>query len=195
MLVRALLLATLMLGACGDPGTAPRTTTPTPTHEVSAVGPGDLFDVRVYGEATLSSNYEVAADGTINFPLIGSIEVVGKTPTEIEKDIQARLADGFIKRPSVSVRVTEFRSRRVSVFGQVKQPGTFPYTESMSIVEVISRAGGFTAMARQNSVRVTRANGKDTERIEVEVEAIGQGKAPNFTMKPGDVIFVPERVF
>jgi len=162
---------------------------------VSAVGPGDLFDVRVYGEATLSSNYEVAADGTINFPLIGTVEVVGKTPTQIEQDIQTRLADGFIKRPSVSVRVTEYRSRRVSVFGQVRQPGTFPYTENMSIVEVISRAGGFTAMARKNSVRVTRANGKGTERMEVAVEDIGQGKAPNFTIKPGDVIFVPERVF
>jgi protein involved in polysaccharide export with SLBB domain len=193
---RALLLATVMVGACGGGGSTPQGTAPSPPlSEVSAVGPGDLFDVRVYGEATLSSNYEVAADGTINFPLIGLVEVVGKTPTQIEKDIQTRLADGFIKRPSVSVRVTEYRSRRVSVFGQVRSPGTFPYTENMSIVEVISRAGGFTAMARKNSVRVTRANGKDTERMEVGVEDIGQGKAPNFTVKPGDVIFVPERVF
>jgi len=197
MLGRALLLATVMLGACGDGGSSPRTTAPpsSSTSGVSAVGPGDLFDVRVYGEQSLSSNYEVAADGTINFPLIGSVDVVGKTPTQIEQDIQTRLADGFIKRPSVSVRVTEYRSRRVSVFGQVRSPGTFPYTENMSIVEVISRAGGFTAMARKNSVRVTRANGKETERMEVGVEDIGQGKAPNFTVKPGDVIFVPERVF
>src|SRR5262249_49970426 len=102
---------------------------------------------------------------------------------------------GYIKKPSVSVRVTEYRSRRVSVFGQVRSPGTFPYTENMSIVEVISKAGGFTAMARKNSVRVTRGSGPGAERSEGAGEEMGQGKAPNFLLRPGDVVFVPERVF
>jgi polysaccharide export outer membrane protein len=194
MSVRALVMFVALAG-CTDAATGPFPTSPPPAPTDSAIGAGDVFEVRVYGETALSSSYEVANDGTINFPLIGSVAVAGRTPPEIQKEIETRLADGYIKKPSVSVRVTEYRSRRVSVFGQVRSPGTFPYTENMSIVEVISKAGGFTAMARKNSVRVTRGTGPATERIEVAVEEIGQGKAPNFLLRPGDVVFVPERVF
>ncbi len=194
MRLGALVLVMAWAG-CADGGGGSYPVAAPPTQTDSAIGPGDVFDVRVYGETALSASYEVAGDGTINFPLIGVVAVAGKTPPQIERDIETRLADGFIKKPSVSVRVTDYRSRRVSVFGQVRSPGTFPYTENMSIVEVISRAGGFTAMARKNSVRVTRGSGATTERIEVAVEEIGQGKAPNFLLRPGDVVFVPERVF
>jgi polysaccharide export outer membrane protein len=160
------------------------------------VGPGDLFEVRVFGHQDLTAIYQVAQDGSINFPLIGAVAVDGKTAPEIEKDIQTRLADGYLKNPSVSVRVTEYRSKKISVFGQVRSPGTFPFSENMSVVEAISRAGGFTGMAKKNSVRVTRReDGGETKRIEVAVEDIGQGRAPNFLLRPGDVVFVPERIF
>jgi polysaccharide export outer membrane protein len=187
----------LLLCACADRAVAPYPVSGPPPPKDAAVGPGDLFDIRVFGEQSLSSSYEVAADGTINFPLIGVVQAAGKTPPEIEHEIQTRLADGYIKQPSVSVRVTEYRSRRVSVFGQVRSPGTFPYSENMSIVEVIARAGGFTGLAKKNAVRVTRggAAGNKEGIIVVAVEDIGQGKAPNFLLRPGDVVFVPERLF
>jgi len=193
---RGWLVVAMLLG-CADRAVAPYPTSPpAPVSDAAAVGPGDLFEVRVFGQQDLSGTYQVAGDGTINFPLIGTVAVQGQTPPEIEREIQTRLADGYLKNPSVSVKVTEYRSKRVSVFGQVKQPGTFPFSDNMSIVEAISRAGGFTAMAKKNSVRVTRrlATGK-TERILVAVEDIGQGKAPNFLLRPGDVVFVPERIF
>jgi protein involved in polysaccharide export with SLBB domain len=75
----------------------------------------------------------------------------------------------------------------------VKQPGTLPYSDNMSIIEAISRAGGFTAQARKNSVRVTRVKDGKRVKIFVAVEDIGEGKAPNFLLRPGDVIFVDER--
>lgn len=185
----------ILLAACADRATAPYPTSPPAPPSDSAVGPGDLFDVRVFGHQDLTSTYQVAQDGTINFPLIGMLAVDGKTATEIEKDIQTRLADGYLKNPSVSVRVTEYRSKKVSVFGQVRSPGTFPFSENMSVVEAISRAGGFTGMAKKNSVRVTRREEGATRRIQVAVEDIGQGRAPNFLLRPGDVVFVPERIF
>ena len=185
----------LLLAACADRATAPYPTSPPPPASDSGVGPGDLFDVRVFGQQDLSATYQVAQDGTINFPLIGTIAVDGKTATEIEQDIQTRLADGYLKNPSVSVRVTEYRSKKVSVFGQVRSPGTFPFSENMSVVEAISRAGGFTGMAKKNSVRITRHEEGTTRRIQVAVEDIGQGRAPNFLLRPGDVVFVPERIF
>lgn len=195
MVVRFRILTLLALSACADQPVAPYPISQPPIAADAAIGPGDLFDVRVYGETALSSSYEVAPDGSINFPLIGVVKVQGKTPPQVERELEARLAEGYIKQPSVSVRVTEYRSRRVSIFGQVRQPGTFPYTENMSVVEAITKAGGFTGMARKNAVRVTRKNGTGTESIMVAVEDIGQGRAPNFLLRPGDVVFVPERLF
>jgi polysaccharide export outer membrane protein len=193
-MARMAILAVL-LAACADRAEGPYPVSQPPVATDAAVGPGDLFDVRVYGEPSLSANYEVAGDGTINFPLIGTVKVQGHTPPEIETEIQARLAEGYLKHPSVSVRVTDYRSRRVSVFGQVRQPGTFAYSENMSVVEAITRAGGFTALARKNAVRITRKSADAAESLDVAVEDIGQGRAPNFLLRPGDVIFVPERMF
>jgi protein involved in polysaccharide export with SLBB domain len=195
MVARHLGLFLVLLSACADRAAGPYPVSQPPIASDAAIGPGDLFDVRVYGEPTLSSIYEVGSDGTINFPLIGAVKAQGKTPPQIEKEIEQRLAEGYIKQPSVSVRVTEYRSRRVSIFGQVRQPGTFPYSENMSVVEAITKAGGFTGMARKNAVRITRKSGEKTESINIAVEDIGQGRAPNFLLRPGDVIFVPERLF
>jgi polysaccharide export outer membrane protein len=197
-MVRWLVVAFLAGGlcvACADRPVAPYPKSPPPAAMDSAVGPGDLFEVRVYGEPSLSSTYEVSPEGSINFPLIGAVAVAGKSPPQIEKDIQGKLAAGYIKNPSVSVRVTDFRSRRVSVFGQVRQPGTFPFTENMSIVEAVAKAGGFTAMAKKNAVRVTRGGSEGDKIVFVAVEDIGQGKSPNFYLRPGDVIYVDERIF
>jgi len=188
-------LVLVLLSGCADRAVGPYPVSVPQPVTVSAMGPGDLFDVRVFGEPTLSSSYEVDNNGNINFPLIGTIKAEGRTPPEIEKDIETRLADGYIKNPSVSVKVTEYRSRRVSVFGQVRSPGTFGFTENMSIVEAITKAGGFTGMAKKNAVRITRVTGTQTERIVVAVEDIGTGRSPNFLLRPGDVVFVPERLF
>jgi protein involved in polysaccharide export with SLBB domain len=197
MQVRALLvvLVVLVAVACADKATAPYPTTAPPASEDSQLGPGDLFDVRVFGEPDLSGTYQVDVDGTIDYPLIGKVPVGGKLPNEVAADLETRLSEGFLKNPQVDVFVKEARSKKVSVIGQVKSPGTFPYVDNMSIVEAITRAGGFTAMAKKNSVRVTRSHGGKTDTIVVAVDDIGQGKAPNFLLRPGDVVFVGERVF
>src|SRR5688572_3892948 len=98
-------LACLVLGGCTDRATAPYPTSPPPPISDAAVGPGDLFEVRVFGHADLSTTYQVAQDGSINFPLIGSVAVDGMTAPQLEKTLQERLADGYLKNPSVSVRV------------------------------------------------------------------------------------------
>jgi len=149
----------------------------------------------VFGEENLSGSWQVATDGTIDYPFIGKVVVQGKLPNAVAAELKTRLADGYLRNPQVDVFLKEARSKKVSVLGQVKQPGTFPYVDNMSIVEAITRAGGFTAMARKNSVRVTRAQEGKTQTIIVAVEDIGSGKAPNFLLRPGDVVFVSERVF
>jgi polysaccharide export outer membrane protein len=180
--------------ACSDPPPSEY-----PSQEVhledATLGPGDIFEVRVYKQDTMSGAYDVSPEGTIAFPLIGEVRVAGKTPKAVEAEIRARLADGYLIDPHVSVLVKEYRSHNVSVFGQVQKPGKLPYSHSMTIVEAISQAGGFSPMAKKNAVTVTRADGDKKVKYTVPVESIGDGKAPNFFVRPGDVIWVPERLF
>src|SRR5262249_34967908 len=102
------------------------------------LGPGDVFDVRVYEEAQLSGIYRVSGDGTISFPLVGQLHIDGQTPPEVGHLIEARLAQGFLRNPQVSIFVKEYNSKRISVLGQVSKPGTFPYLDSMTIIQALT---------------------------------------------------------
>ena len=162
----------------------------------TTLGPGDVFDIRVYNEKGLSSTFRVASDGTIDFPLLGTVKVNGLTPTEVVSLIEEGLKEGqFLKKPQVSIFVKEYTSKKISVFGQVKRPGTFPYQDDMSVVEAVSLAGGFTSMARENDTTVIRVVDGKKKRFKVAVKEIGQGKSANFFLRSGDIVFVPERIF
>jgi len=157
------------------------------------LGPGDVFEVAVYGEPSMSGLYRVSDDGSIQFPLIDRVQVEGETPNEIADGIQNRLRDGYLRNPIVNVFVKEYNSKKVFVLGEVQKPGTFPYAARMNIVEAITVAGGFKDSANENYVIVTRqdAAGKD-QRYELAVEKITEGQAPNFILQPGDIVFVPD---
>lgn len=197
----ALLLAISLLAGCNR-----HVPTTYPTQEVYAedttLGQRDEFEVRVFRHEEMSGVYAVSDQGTINFPEIGTVEVRGKTPEQVEQEIQTRLADGFLVDPIVSVRVKEYKSKTISVFGQVRKPTTIPYVVGMSIADAISQAGGFTPMASKDAVKVTRnvvsqtsGGTRETKKVSfsVPVESIAKGEAQPFYMRPGDTIFVPER--
>lgn len=156
------------------------------------VGAGDVFEARVYGETGLSGTYRIEADGTIVFPLIGKVKVAGKTPPEIGRSIARMLRKGYLRNPQVSIFVKEYHSKRVTVFGQVRKPGIVSYTDNMTIIQVITQAGGFTEMADRDSTIVTRTQEGRKHRIRVKVKSIGEGRAQNFMVHPGDIIWVPE---
>jgi protein involved in polysaccharide export with SLBB domain len=172
-----------------------------PSQEVyvedTTLGAQDVFEVRVFRHDNMSGTYAVSEEGTINFPEIGLVEVRGRTPAEVEQEIQRRLADGYLVNPTVSILVKEYKSKTISVLGQVRKPTTIPYAAGMSIVDAISQAGGFTPMAQKNGVKVTRLGAKNaaakTESFTVPVESIAKGSAKAFFLRPGDTIFVPER--
>lgn len=167
------------------------TAQPIPT---AVLGPGDVFEVRVYDEKELSSVYRVDSDGSITFPLVGRVDVNGMTAQDAG-DAIARNLGRFIRSPQVSVFVQQYNSKKVYVFGQVRQPGTFAFEQGMSIVQAITLAGGFEKLANQNGTLVTRiVDGKEL-RVQVSVEEIGEGKTSNFALEPGDIVYVPERVF
>ncbi|HJL06163.1 MAG TPA: polysaccharide biosynthesis/export family protein [Polyangiaceae bacterium LLY-WYZ-15_(1-7)] len=191
----ALLAFVMSLAACGA-SSAPSELPPPPQAD-SSLGPGDLFQVRVYGEEELSNRYRVAEDGTIDFPLVGRIEVAGLEPPAVSDLVAARLRQGeILLAPQVSVLVEEYNSKRISVIGAVAQPGSFPMTNGMTVVEAITSAGGFTNLADQNGTVLTRRNEEgELERYRVPVKRITEGRSSDVPMQNGDIIYVPERVF
>jgi protein involved in polysaccharide export with SLBB domain len=160
----------------------------------ATLGPGDVFDVRVFEEPDLSGSYRVDPEGAIDYPMIGRVIVAGKLPGQIADQLTDKLRV-YVRKPAVSVFVKEVNSKRVIVYGQVAKPGTFPYADAMTISQAISLAGGFAAMAQREHVTILRFERDKQRSLTVDLRAISDGRLPNQFVLPGDEIYVPERMF
>jgi len=193
---RAALLGLLAIAACAG-------RTPPPTGSIRAVelipeerlGIDDVFEVRVFSEPDLSGTYRVAADGTIDYPFVGRISVLGMRSGDVQELIASKLKDGYLKNPQVSLMVKEWNSRKVSVIGQVQKPGAVAYFPNMTVVDAIAAAGGFTGIASKNAVNLRRENKGGVESRNLPVADISEGRAPNVLLRPGDILVVEERLF
>jgi polysaccharide export outer membrane protein len=161
----------------------------------STLGPGDVFEVKVYDEKELSGIYRVSSAGSISFPLIGKVQVKGMTSTDAADLIQGQLGKKYLRNPQVSIFIKEYNSKKISVFGQVSKPGTFKYEDNMSVTQAVSMAGGFTKMAAKDDTNVTRIEAGREKKYPVPVESIAQGKTRNFYLQPGDIVYVPESIW
>lgn len=161
----------------------------------TTLGPGDLIEVRVFQEPELSGLYQVGGQGDLIFPLCRRVVVGGSTANAAAEKLRACLAEGFLRDPQVTVLVREFNSKKVFVFGEVQKPGTFPYQDGMSVIQAVTLAGGFTKTAAQNSTSVTRRVDGREVKVRVNVQDIALGKAANFNLEPGDIVYVPESLF
>lgn len=160
------------------------------------LGPGDKLNLTVfYGSHSLQAAYTLDASGKISVQFIGGVEANGKTLDQVRESIQSRLADGFLNEPIVSLTIAELNSLTLSVSGMVAKSGAVKFAPGITITEVIAQSGGFTPLARKNMVRVTRLNNGVKETFKLPVEKISEGERPNFTMLPGDEVFVPERAW
>jgi protein involved in polysaccharide export with SLBB domain len=195
-LVGVILLATLGLSACYQTPRKPMNVGAEVTGPpADRIGVDDVFDVRVYAEPELTGSYRVATDGTIDYPLVGRLDVAGLHTGEIQQLIVKKLEGGYIKDPQVTVTVKERNSQKISVFGQVAKPGQVGYYPNMTIVDAIASAGGFTGIAAKNSVNLRREAGGKVETHVYPVADITEGRSQNVMVLPGDVLVVDERVF
>lgn len=176
----------------GESELPPQALAPVPA---ATLGPGDVFEVRVFQEPDLSGAYRLSSDGAINFPLCGSEHLGGMSTEAAAHELARCLSNGYVRSPQVSIFVKEYNSKKIFVFGEVQKPGTFQYEDGMNIVQAITLAGGFAARAAKNSTSVTRSLDGTERRVKVAVEDIGLGRAENFSLRPGDIIFVPESLF
>jgi polysaccharide export outer membrane protein len=191
-----LVLALGCVPRSGAPATAPLPASAASVDLAAAtLGSGDLFEVRVFQEPELSGIFQVGPQGDIIFPLCRRVVVGGLTANGAAEKLRACLTEGFMKNPQVSVLIKEYNSKKIFVFGEVQKPGTFPFQDGMSIVQAVTLAGGFTRNAAQNSTSVTRlVNGQEVK-VKVNVQDIALGKAPNVTLEPGDIVYIPESMF
>jgi polysaccharide export outer membrane protein len=133
------------------------------------LGPNDVVRIQVFGEEDLTVESRVAGDGTINFPLLGPVALVGRTVQEVQEYLKARLAEGYVRSPQVTVSMVRYRNFYVS--GEVKTPGGYPYEAGLTLQKAISMAGGFTDKAETRKIIVTRLSGSGIETMTLGVEA------------------------
>jgi polysaccharide export outer membrane protein len=157
------------------------------------IGPEDVLNVSVWKEPTISNTVPVRPDGKISLPLINDVQAAGLTPGDLAGTITDKLKK-FITDPQVTVIVTAVNSQRVYVLGEVARPGAFPMIPGMSVLQVLSDAGGFTAFANRKNIHVVRVeNGKQVKYPFNYNEAM-RGDKPeqnNIVLKPGDTVVVP----
>jgi len=164
----------------------------------------DRLRITVYQEEDLSVMARVDAKGTVNLPLVGEVAVAGKTVSEAQKVIEASYRAGrYLKNPQVTINIEEYAPREVSIQGMVRNPGRYalPIEASMTVLELVTKAGGLTDTAKGTAITVTRisAEGKKTVfNIDVESLIKGREKAKatdnSLILLPGDIVYVPERI-
>jgi len=160
------------------------------------IAPLDIINIDVVGEKDLSKeNLRVSSSGTITFPFLGNVEVKGKTPAEVENLLKEQLGKDYLVNPQVIVTVKEYRSRTVSVIGQVNKPGNIalPAEQKMGILEAIAQAGDLAKSANKNRIEVSR-KGK-TQKFTLDDLKKDTSPEKKFWLEPGDVIYVHESFF
>jgi polysaccharide export outer membrane protein len=147
------------------------------------LGPGDQLRVTVFGEPDLTGEYLVGSQGAIAYPLIGEIAASGMTVLEFTEGLRVALME-YLRNPNVSVEVANYRP--FFILGEVQRPGTYPYSASLTVLNAVATAGGFTYRANRRRVWIRHANEAEENAYRLEITT---------PVLPGDTIRIGERFF
>jgi len=180
----ALALAAVALGGCAaNPPPLPMAA----ATGISAyrLGPGDRLRITVFGETTLTGEYQVTDDGSVAFPLIGNVPAGQGSLVALRDAIQARLAAGYVKDPRVSVEVLTYRP--YYILGEVNKPGQYAFVVGLRLDQAVAAAGGFTYRANIRKVFLRRAEDPAEKTVDLRRQSV--------TVMPGDTLRIGERYF
>jgi len=172
--------------APADAGTKPHDNT-------FVIGNDDVLSINVWKEPDVSRSIPVRSDGKISLPLAGEIQAAGRTPLALEQEIASKLKN-YISEPEVTVMVQQINSQKFNILGQVNRPGSFPLTNSATVLDAIALAGGFKDFAKKKSIYVLRSNPDGSQsRIRFNYKDVVKGENPaqNIKLQPRDTIVVP----
>jgi polysaccharide export outer membrane protein len=168
------------------------------------IGAQDVLTVTCYDQSDLSGKFTVEADGTFTYPFIGRVKAAGLTLRALEQQLKKQLVDeGFFKNPQVTVAVDAYRSQKVFIVGEVRQPGSYTLSGDMSLIEALARAGSTLPSASGEAVIVhangaatgpilpTEGNEKDVEHVDLRELQNGL-LTHNPMLRDGDTIFIPQ---
>ncbi|SPF40158.1 conserved exported hypothetical protein [Candidatus Sulfotelmatobacter kueseliae] len=166
---------------------------PKPHDDTFVIGNDDVLAINVWKEPDISRSIPVRSDGKISLPLVGEVQAAGRTPLKLEQDIAAKLKN-YIAEPEVTVIVQQINSQKFNILGQVSKPGSYPLTNSPTVLDAIAIAGGFRDFAKQKSIYVLRQNPDGSQaRMPFNYKEVVKGKnlAQNIKLQPRDTVVVP----
>jgi len=191
-IVRLVIIAFFILSCCQSLAQVPAgATKPTalisPSLDIAGsykLRPADAIDVQVFGEADLSKEYTISENGTISFPLLGTLKIAGLKATQIERLIIKKLRNGFLVNPRVNVTIRGYRPFFVS--GEVQAPGSFKFEPGLTIRKAVTMAGGFTERASKSKIYIVSEGQSASKPRRAKIDD---------PLRPGDVITVEESFF
>ena len=183
-IILAAVAIVLPLVACSSGSSLPPLETAKADDTNYRLGPGDKLHIQVLGAEDLTGDYAVGDNGTVSTPMIGDVKATGMTRAQLERAMEQKLAQGYLRNPKVSVTILTYRP--FYILGEVQKPGEYPYTNGLSVVNAVATANGFTYRANTKRVFIKRANSSTEEEYPLDSST---------PVAPGDTIRVAERFF
>ena len=194
-----LLSVFLLVSGCATTSDAPPAATITPVSSNYLIGPGDSLRIFVWRYPEVSTEVPVRPDGKISMPLVEDMQAVGKTSTQLARDLEKALGV-YLKEPVATVTVTEFVGNfndQIRVVGQAVKPQALTYRDELSLLDVMIEAGGLTEFAAGNGAKLVRRTGAGLKTYDLRLaDLLNKGDmSANLAMQPGDIVVIPESWF
>lgn len=157
------------------------------------IGPKDLLEIKVFELPELNQTVRVSEDGTITIPLLGQVKIEGLTKDELEQRISGLLEEKYLKNARVSVFIKEYQSKLVAVIGAVEKPGMYELVGRLTLLQMVSKAGGFKENASDRLFVLREGQDGATANIAIDLEdlIINGNQKLNIPLQPNDVINIP----
>jgi polysaccharide biosynthesis/export protein len=188
----ALMLGLMLPLTAQGQSAVPMNVADTAALEEYRIGAEDTLQISVWRNEAMSKTIPVRPDGMISLPLLNDIKAAGLTPAELRQVLTTKLAE-YMPTPEVSVILTDVKSFKVSVIGEVRRPARYELKSWTTILDVLALAGGFTEFAARGRIVVLRPNGKTIKSIQFNYNKVvtSGGEQENFYLRPGDIVLVP----
>jgi polysaccharide biosynthesis/export protein len=188
------LVCIVAVGASAAPARAADASATPPREPISPeryrIGPEDTLHITVWKNDAMTRTVPVRPDGMVSLPLVNDVQAAGLTPMELRDLLAKKLAE-YIPNAEVSVILTEVRSFKVSVIGEVARPARYELKAATTVLDALALAGGFTQFASRQRIVVLRANGKGMKRMPFNYNKVVASEQDNFYLEPGDIVLVP----
>ncbi len=156
------------------------------------IGPDDILSVVFWRDKEMSADVVVRPDGRVTLPLVNDVVASGLTPEQLRERIREEAAK-YVEEPNVTVVVKQINSRKVFISGSIGRPGAYPLSGSITVLQMLSIAGGVTEFANDKKIMIMRTENGKPQALKFNLRDVQKGKnlQQNIELKPGDTIVVP----